>query len=371
MPNWLALIVNDPARLRKTLLVMAVFAVLFMGIKAFSGAPEVASNEKPEGPETQLGNLASRDAVITQRSEDNEKAVFQLTDQFAKLNQIIEVQRRQIDLLTKKKSPKQLTEAQMRDIARREISQRQRQAPVVEPQPPARWQHVRPEKMPQRVKAEKPTPKWVTIPAGSTARAVLDDGLAWIADDTGRFHNIRIADIRTPNDRIIPLGECHVMMRSELRIPTEVVARLPLTGDVLSCVLPNNEPLQVEFKGYAQTGDNVQGVVAKVYSNDWDILKEFGKAIPFVTLARVIDGARRVSTTALGNVTQEGGSAVSEIGTEIARFYIENARVYARKVFWVPPKQDIYVTFRREVQLPNVTAKLLAKSRTFNRKALN
>jgi hypothetical protein len=176
--------------------------------------------------------------------------------------------------------------------------------------------------------------------------------------------------MHTPNDGFIPLAKCYVIVKATLQIATEVVARLPVVGDRLSCVLPSGDTIEEEFKGYITTGDDVQGLFAKVFSNDWDILKEFGKAAIPAALARAIDGTRRVAVSGLGTVTQESGSAVSRVGEEMARFYLENARVFARKVIWIDPKQDIYVYVREGFSLTGVTPDAF-EHHGFNRRTFN
>jgi hypothetical protein len=167
-----------------------------------------------------------------------------------------------------------------------------------------------------------------------------------------------------------PLAKCYVIVKATLQIATEVVARLPVVGDRLSCVLPSGDTIEEEFKGYITTGDDVQGLLAKVFSNDWDILKEFGKAAIPAALARAIDGTSTIADSGLGTVTQESGSAVSRVGEEMARFYLENARVFARKVIWIDPKQDIYVYVREGFSLTGVTPDAFVHQgfnwRTFN-----
>ena len=242
--------------------------------------------------------------------------------------------------------------------------------PSDEPRDEPSWQQVGPQVNPLAVAEPTPDPKYVTVPAGSVARAKLSDGLAWISDGTQRYFSIEIQGMHTPNDGFIPLAKCYVIVQATLQIATEVVARLPVVGDRLSCVLPSGDVIEEEFKGYITTGDDVQGLHAKVFSNDWDILKEFGKAAIPAALARAIDGAGRVSVSALGTVTARSGSAVSRVGEQMADFYLENARVFARKVIWIDPKQDIYVYVRKGFSLTGVTPDAFVQQ-GFNRRTFN
>jgi hypothetical protein len=92
-------------------------------------------------------------------------------------------------------------------------------------------------------------------------------------------------------------------------------------------------------------------------------------AIP-AALARAIDGTSTIAVSGLGTVTQESGSAVSRVGEEMARFYLENARVFARKVIWIDPKQDIYVYVREGFSLTGVTPDAFVHQ-GFNRRTFN
>ena len=372
LPNWFTLLMKNPKTIKRVLLFGGGALALLVGLQALQGRAPGATESTllPAAPHP--GHLASRDMVLTGLAKKNQQENLMLRQQVTALQEELTTLRHQLKQAALQPRPATLTAEQVQLIARQQIAlSQQAQAAPAQPPRASPWQRVGPTSNPVRPAPSKPRPKWVTIPAGSTARAILSDGLAWISDDAVRYHTIRIEGIYTPNHQRLPLDDCHVVMRSTLAIPTEVVARLPVMGDVLSCVLPNQEVIEVPFEGYATSRDNVQGLEAKVFSNDWDILKEFGKAAIPTALARAIDGVTTLAITPLGTITQEGGSALSDTMSAISDFYIENARVYARKVIWIDPHQDIYVYFRRATQLKGVTAQLLTQAGAFDRRILN
>lgn len=372
-PNWLTALTTKQGILRKILLFggLAIALMVCFALLQRSGTAKAITRTRATVTPNP-GDLASRDMAITGMARSNKQASLQAAEEIKNLKQQLEMlKRQQAATAAKPSSSAGLTPEQVRQIAAQQIAlnKQSQVAPYVPPVKP--WQRVGPENPPVKPVAKAPKPKFVTIPAGSTAKAKLSDGLAWIADKSARYHTIRIQDIHTPNNQAIPLGECHVVMQSQLEIASEVVARLPIIGDVLSCVLPNGDAMEVAFKGYAATSDNIQGLEAKVFSNDLDILKEFGKAAIPAVLARAIDGVTRISTTPLGTVSQRSGSALSDAFSAMSDFYLDNARVYARKILWIPPHQEIYVYFRRAVQLDGVTPQLLTASTRLNRKDWN
>jgi hypothetical protein len=357
-------------------LVMAAVAVLHM-----LPEPERPKRHKTQGAHAKqpcAPTLASRDMTLTGLARANKVKSITLERELEKVRQELKLARAETEALRDRK-PRSASGSLTPEAVERMVKQQMQlqmqhlqaaQAPPPEPRPELPWQEVGPKVNPPTVDEPVPEPKYVKVPAGSVARAKLSDGLAWISDGTERYFSIEIQGMHTPNDGFIPLAKCYVIVKATLQIATEVVARLPVVGDRLSCVLPSGDTIEETFKGYITTGDDVQGLFAKVFSNDWDILKEFGKAAIPAALARAIDGTSTLAVSGLGTVTQESGSAVSRVGEEMARFYLENARVFARKVIWIDPKQDIYVYVREGFSLTGVTPDAFAHQ-GFNRRTFN
>jgi hypothetical protein len=366
--------------LKKVLLVAGLVLAAVAVLQMLPEPERPKRQQKASAPAHQpcAPTLASRDMTLTGLARATKVKTITLERELEKVRQELKLARAETEALRDRK-PRSDMGALTPEAVERIVKQQMQlqlqhlqaaQTPPPEPRPEPPWQPVGPKVNPPAVDDSPPDPKYVRVPAGSVARAKLSDGLAWISDGTERFFSVEIQGMHTPNDGFIPLARCYVIVKATLQIATEVVARLPVVGDRLSCVLPSGDTIEEEFKGYITTGDDVQGLFAKVFSNDWDILKEFGKAAIPAALARAIDGTSTIAVSGLGTVTQESGSAVSRVGEEMARFYLENARVFARKVIWIDPKQDIYVYVREGFSLTGVTPDAFAHHR-FNRRTFN
>jgi hypothetical protein len=201
---------------------------------------------------------------------------------------------------------------------------------------------------------------------------VAIDGIAAIADGETINANLRlVGDIRTPSGAVVPLGDCHLIVESKIDVYNEVIARLMFAGQLLSCVLADGRTISAPVAGWVNADDNVQGLKAKVFRFDKEILKAFTKAAIPAALASVAKKSKTATSVSVFGTVSEFSDPVSNIGEQMSEFYLDGARAYAHPLVWVDPAQRGYFTFAAPADLEGVTRTDLKARGGFNRAAYN